>query len=80
MLRNRHLSKKETTLSAAFGPGLGGRSSLERNLLEFMDSFDIFRFFHDPTYRRKLNILLERFTDEEFESFERAHSQRFTVN
>jgi hypothetical protein len=80
MLRNKYLSKKESNLSVAVGFGFGGRSHLERNLLEFMDNFDIFRFLYEPTYRRRLNTILERFTDEEFENFERAHSQRFTVN
>jgi hypothetical protein len=80
MLRNRQTSKKEAAITAALGWGVGGRSPLERRLLEFMDRFDIYLFLYDPAYRRQLNDILDRFTDEEFESFERTHSHRFTVN
>jgi hypothetical protein len=57
-----------------------GRDDTERHLLEFMDSFDFFLFVCDPTYRGRLNALLEQLSDEEFEDFTRAHSQRFNVN
>ncbi len=80
MLRNRLTSKQYTCLSHTF-PHLAGRDlSPEARLLSFLDSFDLCRFFYDSSYRRRLNAILERFTDEEFENFERTHSHRFTVN
>ena len=80
MLRTKQTSKMNSTPNAAFEFGIGGRSRLERHLLEFMDTFDIYLFLYDHTYRQRLNNLLELFTDEEFENFEQTHSHRFTVN
>ena len=56
------------------------QSSLEYYLLDFMENFDVYLFIVDPDYRRSLNDLLELFTDEEFDEFERSHGNRFVMN
>ena len=57
-----------------------GKSKVERRLLEFLDNFDIYLFVYDDGYRMQLNDILNRLSDEEFESFERTHANRFTMN
>lgn len=79
MQRNRQIPKKALEPSLPPSLGTGGRS-LERHLLEFLDRLDLYLFLYEPSYRRCLNTMLERFSDEEFERFARAHSQRFTLN
>lgn len=80
MLRHKHLSRKEVSLSGIFDHATERWSMLEEHLLAFMDNFDFYLFLYDHDYRQRLNDILERFTDEEFECFERAHSHRFTIN
>lgn len=80
MLRNKHMSRKETALSFAARFAHYRRSTLEAHLLAFLDNFDIYLFLYDPHYRQQLNDILDGFTDEEFEHFELAHSHRFTIN
>jgi len=80
MQRNKQTYKDERDRAVSINLGAYGRSSLEGQLLDFLDSFDIHLFLYDPAYRRSLNEMLERFTDEEFEDFTRTHSHRFTVN
>lgn len=80
MLRNKQSSKKDRRMSTTFHFDSEGRSLLEYHLLDFLDSFDIYQFLLDPSYRKQLNNLLDCFSDEEFEDFERLYSHRFTVN
>ncbi len=80
MQRTKVTSDQTAYFSLSLPHSIRTRSLLEDNLLAFLDSFDIHRFFCDLAYRRRLNAILERFTDEEFENFERMHSHRFTMN
>lgn len=49
-------------------------------LVEMIDALDLGCFFLDPAYRRRLNDALACFSDEEFDSFERLYTRRFTIN
>lgn len=49
-------------------------------LAELVDDLDLHSFFIDSAYRRRLNDVLACFSDEEFDSFERLYTRRFTVN
>lgn len=49
-------------------------------LVELIDSLDLHWFLLDPDYRRRLNDALACFSDEEFDSFERLYTRRFTIN
>jgi hypothetical protein len=49
-------------------------------LVELMDSLDLTEFFHDSTTRTCLREVLEAFTDEEFDRFERLYQRRLTSN
>lgn len=52
----------------------------EPALLEFLDTFSLTAFMFDTEYRRRLNLILDSFTDEEFDDFEIQHARRFTLN
>lgn len=49
-------------------------------LVELVDELDLHAFFHKPAYRRRLNLVLSCFSDEEFDRFEQLYTRRFTVN
>ncbi|HLO75485.1 MAG TPA: hypothetical protein VK196_03415 [Magnetospirillum sp.] len=49
-------------------------------LTEMIDTLDLDCFLRDPAYRRRLNDALSRFSDEEFDRFERLYTRRFTIN
>lgn len=79
MLRNRQHSMTQpppwNTEGGAF------RADLKTEVLvELVDSLDLYSFLHEPAYRRRLNDVLACFSDEEFDSFERLYTRRFTVN
>lgn len=80
MLRDKQSTQHQDypTLAVAFEADV--KSSHEHNLLVFLDHFDIFQFIIDSDYRQRLNELLELFTDEEFDEFERSHINRFVMN
>ena len=46
----------------------------------FLETFTMESFLYDADYRRRLNIILDSFTDEEFDEFESNYAQRFTLN
>ena len=80
MLRIKHTQNTERYVINSTNNSCGSKSHLEENLLEFMDSFDVYLFLYDKSYRRRLNSILDGFTNEEFECFERAYSHRFIMN
>lgn len=49
-------------------------------LVELIDTLDLADFMRDPAYRRQLNEVLDTFSDEEFDRFERLYTRRFTLN
>lgn len=49
-------------------------------LVELIDTLDLADFVRDPAYRRQLNEVLDTFSDEEFDRFERLYTRRFTLN
>lgn len=49
-------------------------------LVEMVDDLDLGYFLLDPAYRRRLRDALARISDEEFDSFERLYTRRFTIN
>lgn len=65
-------------LVGSLDPSMG--RGQEPVLLEFLDEFDFEAFLSDPTYRRRLNEILDTFTDEEFDKFEHRYARRFTLN
>lgn len=71
MLRNRQQSRKDPPCTSDI------RVSV---LIEMVDSLDLEDFVRDPVYRRQLNEVLDAFSDEEFDSFERLYTRRFTLN
>lgn len=71
MLRNRQQSRKDPPWT----PDI--RISV---LIEMVDSLDLEDFVRDPVYRRQLNEVLDAFSDDEFDSFERLYTRRFTLN
>lgn len=79
MMRNKQCVRKEPPRISVRAPRPVSPPH-EPELLEFLDTFDLDSFLNDPTYRKHLNVLLESFTDEEFDRFEYRHAQRFTLN
>jgi hypothetical protein len=79
MMRSRLIARRDAMIGSSTRAQRGARSH-EPELLEFLDTFDMSSFLHDPTYRRHLNMLLDTFTDEEFDRFEDRHARRFTLN
>lgn len=49
-------------------------------LADLLDTLDLRSFLLDPACRSRLNEVLACFSDDEFDSFERLYSRRFTVN
>lgn len=88
MLRDRQQPRKGA--GTRFGPASGSSSRWAvtgRNadirvpvLFELIDSLDLESFVGDPAYRRRLNEVLDTFSDEEFDHFERLYTRRFTLN
>ena len=88
------MTRKQASTSNSFtsampggtSPFGGGHASLVTAnphvpvLLEFMERFDLARFLYDEDYRQRLNDILDRFTDDEFEDFEKVYANRFTMN
>lgn len=79
MLRNRQHGWSEPP------PWTGSRRDVLPDLktevlVELVDSLDLYAFVHKPAYRRRLNLVLSCFSDEEFDRFERLYTRRFTVN
>jgi len=70
MLRNRQHSRKEPPKPDFRVPVL----------LELIDTLDLDAFFHDPACRRRLNEVLDTFSDEEFDRFERLYANRYPTN
>lgn len=73
MLRHKQHSRKEW-------PPLSPDDLRVPVLLELLDSFDMHSFVLDPDYRHRLNEVLDAFSDEEFDRFERRYASRFTLN
>lgn len=81
MLRSKSTSKRDDCVTPTLPHGRDcKRSPLEGHLLDFLDTFNIQLFLYEPTYRLRLNTLLDLFSEEEFATFEQTHSHRFTVN
>lgn len=91
MLRNKQhsLMPPPWSTAATDGPVTGGWSwpavtpdgDLRIEVLvEMIDGLDLGCFFLDPAYRRRLSDALARISDEEFDSFERLYTRRFTIN
>lgn len=79
MLRNRQHSMNDPPPWKTEGGAF--RADLKTEVLvELVDSLDLYSFLHEPAYRRRLNDVLACFSDEEFDSFERLYTRRFTVN
>lgn len=77
MLRNRQHSLRTSPPWPAVADG--GKARIQV-LAEMIDSLDLGCFLLDPAYRRQLNNALASFSDEEFDSFERLYTRRFTIN
>ncbi|MCR6631113.1 MAG: hypothetical protein NVV74_14285 [Magnetospirillum sp.] len=77
MLRNR----PHSTITQPPWPSAAveGDARIEA-LADLIDGLDLGSFFLDPAYRRQLNDVLACFSDEEFDSFERLYTRRFTIN
>jgi len=80
MLRNKQSSQQSIYPTHVQNGDISRQSSLEYYLLDFLDHFDVYLFLVEPSYRQRLNELLELFTDEEFDEFERSHLNRFVLN
>lgn len=79
MLHNRQHSRTEPPPWTA--RRRAGSADLKTEvLIEFVDALDLHAFIHKPAYRRRLNLVLAAFSDEEFDCFERFYTRRFTVN
>ncbi len=79
MLRNRQHSMNDPPPWEAKG-GVDAADLKTEVLVELIDGLDLYSFLHEPAYRRQLNDVLACFSDEEFDSFERLYTRRFTVN
>ncbi|HTH16368.1 MAG TPA: hypothetical protein VL974_06930 [Magnetospirillum sp.] len=77
MLRNKQHSM---TAPQAWNFTAGETDPRLEVLAEVVDGLDLASFLNDPAYRRRLNELLEHFSDEEFDDFERLYTRRFTIN
>lgn len=77
MLRNKQHSPTPPPPWPAAVPGGDVRIEI---LVEMIDRLDLGSFLLDPAYRRRLNDALACFSDEEFDSFERLYTRRFTIN
>lgn len=80
MLRHKQSSRQQYIPSYSVSFEKHRKSNLENNLLDFLDHFDVCQFITDDDYRKRLRDLLELFTDEEFDEFERSHINRFVMN
>lgn len=79
MLRNgQHFRNHPPPWNAEGGAGI--RDLKTEVLVELVDTLDLYSFLHEPAYRRRLNDVLACFSDDEFDSFERLYTRRFTVN
>jgi hypothetical protein len=77
MLRNR----PHSTIAVPPWSGLAGSDGARvEALAEMIDGLDLGSFLLDPDYRRRLSDALACFSDEEFDSFERLYTRRFTIN
>lgn len=77
MLRNKQHSTTPPPTWPAAAPNGDVRIEV---LVEMIDGLDLGCFLLDPAYRRRLNDALAWFSDEEFDSFERLYTRRFTIN
>lgn len=77
MLRNKQHSLTPPPPWPAAAPDGDVRIEI---LVEMIDRLDLGSFLLDPAYRRRLNAALACFSDEEFDSFERLYTRRFTIN
>ena len=80
MLRNKQSSSQQAHTTITIPEENEQTLNHETHLLNFLDNFDIYQFIIDDDYRQRLNDLLELFTDEEFDAFERSHINRFVMN
>lgn len=79
MLRNKqHVMPGEVL--AGFSVSPLRREVRVEVLADLLDTLDLHSFLLDPAYRRRLNEVLACFSDEEFDSFERLYTRRFTIN
>lgn len=79
MLRNKQHAMPGEVL-AGFPVGTLRREVRVEVLADLLDTLDLHSFLLDPAYRRRLNEVLACFSDEEFDSFERLYTRRFTIN
>lgn len=79
MLRDKQHSKKDPPLGRPSTWEADGDRRVEA-LANLVDGLDLRTFLFDPDYRRRLNEVLAGFSDEEFDSFERHYTRRFTIN
>lgn len=77
MLRERQHSRKEPPSLGTMVKPMDVRVPV---LVELIDTLDLDAFFHDPACRRRLNEVLDTFSDEEFDRFERLYMNRFPPN
>lgn len=84
MLRHGQHSRKDWPASAGLAAGdEGGASRRDARvpmLTEALDRLDLHAFLHDRDYRRRLSVLLDSFSAEEFDDFERHYIRRRTLN
>lgn len=80
MLRNKTHARKEGMPVAAHSAAGKGMDLRVPVLTELIDSLDLDSFLHDPVCRRRLNEVMNTFSDEEFDRFERLYTRRFTLN
>ncbi|MGE5545719.1 MAG: hypothetical protein ACM33T_02385 [Solirubrobacterales bacterium] len=80
MPRNKQPTRKETPPPAHFVVVDDGTDIRVPVLVELLDDLDLNDFLLDPACRRRLNEVIETFSDDEFDNFERLYTSRFTIN
>lgn len=81
MLRSKPTSKKDSLIARNWATEEKVQRFMQEQILfDFLDRFDFHSFLYDTSYRRRLNDLLEGFSEEEFNHFEQLYFHRFIVN
>lgn len=80
MLRNKQHIRKDPPTGRAVAAVTEEMDIRVPVLVEMVDTLDLYAFLNDPAYRRRLRLVLDTLSDEEFDSFEHLYTRRHPLN